>query len=310
MEEKLKKVEVPVDEQTGEVAETVAPTKVKDIGQRAVINMLNQVCAFAEIENTKMSEKDKKFAVGIIENIAKTLAVQKLTWEDLDITGCSLPSQIKRFARLGLSCEEKELYIDVRKNQNKGDKKDIAIKKQYQGIQKEMINFSCRKIERFRTDIVCSKDEFMTEVDFATGLEKIVKHKKYEADNYDRNKLDNIVKAYSIAYIRENNDLNGYTEIVDKNRIMRAYNSSASYEKTIWKADTVKMVKKTAVWELYANQIRMFMHIPEDILDDWSKTQDVLDFTSKETKYDSVEKANDFVKENVGKIETEVVSFK
>lgn len=236
---------------------------------------LNLVNEQASIEKTPLSEKEISYAVSIIANANRKINDAKITWNDVDFMGCQLPQQIKRFARLGMSIEENDIFIDIR-NHKDSNLKDINIKKQYQGIEKEIIRFCIKNVVRFYSDVICEGDVFEMQTDFATGLQKVVNHTY--AQGVDRNKLENIVGAYKIAYVEENGTLNQYVAYVDKNRIMRAYNASASREKTIWKADTRLMVLKTATWVLYNNVMKPYMQVPTELLDDWKATQDEMEF--------------------------------
>lgn len=247
--------------------------KIPDIGKKALHNMLVQVEQFASIENTPLTTKEKAYAADIVMAIIKQVEERKIDWRDVDVK--DVVGQIKRYARLQLSITENELYVDVRKNGKTG-KFDVAIKKQYQGIDKELIKWCSKSIVRFLSGVICQGDEFETDVDFETGLEKVVKHKKN--NSVDRNKLENIIGAYKIAYVLEDGKLVQYPVVIDKNRIMRAYNASPTNEKPIWKADTQRMVSKTATWCLYNYVLKPFISIPVELKQDWAKTQDEMNF--------------------------------
>ncbi len=170
-----------------------------------------------------------------------------------------------------------EIYPDIRKNGKTG-KYEINIKKQYQGIEKELIRWCSKKIVRFLDGVICKGDEFETEVDFELGLEKIVKHKKNKS--VDRNKLENITGAYKIAYVEENGKLVQYAVIIDRNRILRAIAASPTNDKPVWKADTQRMVLKTASWCLYQYVLRPFVNVPVELKEDWAKTHDEMNFNT------------------------------
>ena len=281
--------------------------QVKDLGQKAITNMLNQVNSFASLENTQLTTKEVQYAVGIITNInKKVVSDETLSWNKLDIQGCQLPAQIKRFARLNLQIENQEIFIDIRNNKNTG-LKDINLKMQYQGLEKLMTrycSFGNKKIIRFYKDVICKGDKVVEKPDLSTGLFQLKEHEYFETDDIDyRNKLENIIGAYAIAYIEENGKLNPYVARIDKNRIERARKSAQT--QNIWNADTRKMVIKTAVIELY-NMMKPYMVMPQDLvaeLDEISK-QDVdfnKDFVNAE--YEEVEKQ---VTENVASEEITV----
>lgn len=252
-----------------------AAVQMPDIGKKALRNMLSQVEQFANIENTPLTKKEMTYASDIVMAVIKRVEESKVSWNDVDIK--DVVGQIKRYARLGLSIAENELYVDMRNNGKTG-KKEINIKKQYQGIEKELIKWCSKKIIRFYGGIICEGDEFETEVDFETGIEKVVSHKKNKS--VDRNKLEKMTGAYKIAYIEENGNLVQYPVIIDRNRIMRAYNASPTNEKPIWKADTQRMVLKTTSWCLYNYVLRPFVNIPVELKSDWEKTQDEMNFDS------------------------------
>jgi len=259
--------------------------KTKDMGKSFLNGMLQQVEAFAKIDQTPLTQQEKAFALDILESVYKKVMEQGLSWSQIDIMGCGLYSQVKSYARLGLTIRDNELYIDIRDNGKTG-LKDINIKKQYQGLEKELVKWCSKKIVRFYKDIVCVGDNLEKEFNFETGLIEIKKHEKAPEKEIgiDRNKLDNIVGAYSIAYVRESeHDLNltPYMVYIDKNRIRRAYNASPTKEKTIWNLDTRKMVLKTASWELY-NYFKPFIEIPIELKKDWETTKDEMNWETGE----------------------------
>ena len=102
----------------------------------------------------------------------------------------------KSFARIGLSSINKELYVDIRNNKYTG-KKDINILKQYQGLEKELIKWSSKKIVRFYKDVVCQGDEFQRPLDFA-GINKITKHEQHY-----RNNLAILFGAYALLMLKK-----------------------------------------------------------------------------------------------------------
>lgn len=275
---------------------------VKDVGQSVVNNLLAQVESFASIEATPLNNLEKKYAVSIIERINKEVNERNIRWADLDIIGCSLPDQIKSYARLGLSIQEKEIYIDIRHN-SKTNKKDISILKQYQGVEKEIVKWCRYKVIRFVKDVVCEGDNLIERINFATGNKEIVNHEKnFEVD---RNKMENIKGAYQIAYCLMNDgSIAQFYTYIDRNRIDRAYNASPSREKAVWKQDTLKMVLKTATWELYNTVLKPFMNIPEELKNDWEKTNSEMQFN---VKVNSVEQLENKVSNGVATEDFKVV---
>src|SRR5690554_1309892 len=248
-----------------------------DIGKQMVSRMVNQVVAFANIESTPLTDKEKSYATGIVSAVIKKVEEENVDWNVVDVK--NVVEQIKSYARLGLSIADNELYIDMRNNGKTG-KKDINIKKQYQGIEKELVKWCKKPIVRFYQDIICKGDKFITKVDFETGLKKVLEH---EINNdIDRNKLENITGAYKIAYVHEDEKLVQYLCEIDKNRIMRAYNASPTKEKAIWKADTQRMVLKTASWCLYNYVLKPFVNVPVELKKDWERTKDNYNFDDVE----------------------------
>ncbi len=255
----------------------VQKRNLPDIGKKMVSRMVNQVVAFANIESTPLTDKEKSYATGIVSAVIKNVEEENVDWNVVDVK--NVVEQIKSYARLGLSIADNELYIDMRNNGKTG-KKDINIKKQYQGIEKELVKWCKKPIVRFYQDVICKGDKFITKVDFETGLKKVLEH---EINNdIDRNKLENITGAYKIAYVHEDEKLVQYLCEIDKNRIMRAYNASPTKEKPIWKADTQRMVLKTASWCLYNYVLKPFVNVPVELKKDWERTKDNYNFDDVE----------------------------
>ena len=257
----------------------VQKRNLPDIGKQMISRLVDQVVAFANIESTPLTDKEKSYATGIVFAVIKRAEEEKLDWKVVDVK--NVVEQIKSYARLGLSISDNEIYIDIRSNSKTG-KKEINIKKQYQGIEKELVKWCNKKIVRFYQDVICVGDKFVTKVDFETGLKKVVEHEKNT--NIDRNQLENIIGAYKIAYVDERDDgtLTQYMVEIDKNRIMRAYNASPTKEKPIWKADTQRMVLKTASWCLYNYVLKPFVNVPVELKRDWERTKDNYDFDNAE----------------------------
>ena len=121
--------------------EVKVKNEIKDLGQQAITNMMNQVVSFANLENSQLTAKETQYAVGIITNInKKVVSDPNLSWKTLDIQGCQLPAQIKRYAKLNLQLENSEIFLDIRNNGKTG-LKDINIKLQYQGLEKLMTRY-------------------------------------------------------------------------------------------------------------------------------------------------------------------------
>lgn len=252
---------------------------------------LEQVQNYALISGEQLTEKTKTLVCNLVTSANKQILANGLAWKDVDIQGCGFFAQLKHWAKVGLTSEDK-LYVDIRKNGKTG-LNDIQIKPQYQSIEKLMKMYFHKPIIRFKTEVICMGDQLVKEEDFETGLIKLVNH--IRNNEIDRNNLDNINGAYKIAYVEECGKLVQYYVEIDKNRINRAYNASPSREKTVWKQDTQKMVKKTATWEFYNSEnIRPFMIYPEDIVNDIKivNESEEMDW-NKETKHHSVEQAQE-----------------
>ena len=283
--------------------EVVKETKneIKDLGQKAITNMFNQVVSYASLENTQLSQKETQYAIGIITNINKRVVGDpELSWGKLDIQGNQLPAQIKRFARLNLQLENQEIFIDIRNNKNTG-MKDINLKLQYQGLEKLMVRYCTyggKQIVRFYKDVICKGDKVVEKPNLKTGLLELKDHEYCETDDVDyRNKLENIIGAYAIAYVMENGELNPYICKIDKNRILRARRSATT--KNIWDDDTRKMTLKTAVWELW-NTMRPFMVMPQDLVKDFEEVaKSEVDFNNQDFINVDVEEVNTNVEKNV-----------
>lgn len=245
-----------------------------------------------------LSAKDKAIASDITINALQSIKKAGYGLQQIDFVGNNIESQIKRWARLGIDTND-FLYTSLRKNGKTG-LVDIKIEPQYQTLEKLIILYCTKNIFRFKTDIICTGDEFKTDFDFATGQDIVLKHVKNE--NIDRNDLTNIIGAYKIAYVKEKDG--SITQLlvqIDLVRIMRAFNSAKT--KDIWNADTIKMVLKTVTWEMWRSEvIRPFMKFPDYIINDLSivdENSDV-DFDNKDFKHKNIVDAEVHAKESIG----------
>ena len=100
---------------------------------------LNQVIAYAETSGENLDSKTKTLAVDIITGANKMVVGNQYKWSEIDINGCGLISQIKRYAKVGLTMEDK-LYVDIRRNSKTG-LYDINIKPQYQSLEKLLVKY-------------------------------------------------------------------------------------------------------------------------------------------------------------------------
>lgn len=274
-------------------------------------NLLAQVVDYAKTSGELLDDKTKSLALDIIQMTnEKILASDNLTWNNIDVTGCNLPKQIKYWSSLGLNPND-GLWVDIRKSKNKPNMMNITIKAQYQSLEKLIVKYFAMEVLRFKQDIICVGDELTVEEDFETGLDKITKHVRNE--NIDRNKLDNIIGAYKIMYVKDaNGNLHHYLVRIDKNRIMRAYNASSSKEKTIWLQDTRKMVLKTVTWELWNDaNIRAFLKFDEKAAKNISilEESEEMEWNNNEREFNSTNEAQNSVKNQVSSEEPINVNY-
>lgn len=281
--------------------------EVKKSNNSLVGKFLEQVVIYAETSGEELDTRTKALAADIIMSTNKTLIATQTSWGEIDIQGSGLISQIKRYAKLGLTMEDK-LYVEIRNN-NRTGKKDIMIKPQYQTLEKLMVKFCSRTILRFKEDVICVGDEIIEEEDFSTGLNRITKH--IRNTKVDRNKLENVIGAYKIAYILEGENVVPYVVRIDKNRIERAYKASPSKEKTVWQLDSRKMVLKTVAWEMWNDKnIRAFMVFPEDVVGNLSILEESQEMDwNAETKFQKVEEVQTNVKKEIATENYEELEF-
>ena len=231
-------------------------------------------------QNFNLTPTERNFATSIIYGLVDKCTKDKIDTKQLNMT--NFLEQVKHFGKMQLSLQEKELYIDVRNNKNTG-LKDVTISRQYQAIQKLMTRYSKKKIVRFVDGIVCTGDTFKISRDFTTGLTKIVAHEYNE--NIDRSKLQNIQKAYAIAYVEELGGIVPYVKIIEKKRIMTAYNCSPSYDKKVWNDHTERMVIKTAYWCLYNDIMKPYIEIPSDLQTSFAETDDKMEYNEEKPEF-------------------------
>ena len=244
-------------------------------------------------QNFKLTPTERNFATSIIYGLVDKCTKDKIDTRQLNMT--NFLEQVKHFGKMQLSLQEKELYIDIRNNGATG-MKDVTISRQYQAIQKLMTRYCTKKIVRYVDGIVCEGDPFTTATDFGTGLIKITRHDKNES--VDRSDLRNIKKAYAIAYVNELGTIVPYVKIIEKKRIMTAYNCSPSKEKTVWNNHTERMVIKTAYWCLYNDIMKPFVEIPSDLQESFAATEEDMSF-------ENAPETEDGVDENVYDLPTE-----
>ena len=263
-------------------ATTKAPQIIAPNQQQAMVKVWNDsLTKLTQEQNFKLTPTERNFATSTLYGIVDKCTKDKIDVNQLNTT--NFLEQIKHFSKMQVSLQNKEFYIDIRNNSSTG-MKDITLSLQYQGIQKLMTRYSTKKIVRFVDGIVCKGDTFKTTTDFNTGLMKIVAHEKNQ--NIDRSQLQNIEKAYAIAYVNELGSIVPYVKIIEKKRIMTAYNCSPSRDKTVWNAHTERMVIKTAYWCLYNDIIKPFIEVPSDLQESFAQVQDDMDF-NQETQVDN-----------------------
>lgn len=232
--------------------------------------MMNKVNEITKISGGTLTVKDKTFAQDIILSTYKKMIEGNIDPNDVNFIGCNFPGQVKRYARLGLSLNENEIWLDIRNN-SKAGKKDINIKVQYQGEEKLLTKF-CKKnggIINIIKDVIMEGEELITSRDFKTGNYVISDHKINDLlhRNVTSSNKDNVIGAYAIAY---HSDGTQTAVIIDKDRIERAM--SAAMTKNVWNSDYKKMVLKTVIHELYG-ELSKFNVIPDELQEDY---QDML----------------------------------
>lgn len=256
-------------------------------------NMMAQIESIATMENTELTPKEKAFAIDIITNTHKKLTERNIGWNDVDFSSCNLPQEIKRYARLGLNLSEQEIYLDIRKN-GKSNKYDIFIKQQYQAKER-IISRWCTLggglIRPLLKGIVLKGETFKTAIDFKTGTTNIIEHDFAEDRDLTFQNWDNVFKAYCVAYFRDGTI---QTVIIDRDRILRAFNASPTTEKPIWKKDTAKMIYKTVAHEM-ANVLKPFIEIPYDLLKDYEAVQEKMEWDNDD--YEVIEQVETISKE-------------
>lgn len=295
--EQLVKESTKVENKPNVVANSSVPAKKKDFTQSLIESTLDKINDIVTYSNEVFSTRAKECASDIIVSLSHTLNERGFVWKQIDTQGSGLINQIKRWAKLGIDVTTDKLYPDIRNNSKTG-LYDIKVKGQYQTVEKLIIKYCSKKIFRFKTEVICVGDELKKEFDYLLGEDKITGFIKNEKTN--RNLLDNIIGAFKIAYYTENGQVKQIVTEIDKNRIMRAYDTATT--KNVWNRDTQKMVKKTVTWEMWNSEdIRPFMDFPEDIIQDLTvvnESEDV-DF-NKEHKYSNVVDAQEHVEETIG----------
>lgn len=295
--EQLVKETPKVENKPNVVANSSVPAKKKDFTQSLIESTLDKINDIVTYSNEVFSTKAKECASDIIVSLSHTLNERGFVWKQIDTQGSGLINQIKRWAKLGIDVTTDKLYPDIRNNSKTG-LYDIKVKGQYQTVEKLIIKYCSKKIFRFKTEVICVGDELKKEFDYLLGEDKITGFIKNEKTN--RNLLENIIGAFKIAYYTENGQVKQIVTEIDKNRIMRAYDTATT--KNVWNRDTQKMVKKTVTWEMWNSEdIRPFMDFPEDIIQDLTvvnESEDV-DF-NKEHKYSNVVDAQEHVEETIG----------
>lgn len=295
--EQLVKESTKVENKPNEVVNSSVPAKKKDFTQALIESTLDKINDIVTYSNEVFSTRAKECASDIIVSLSHTLNERGFVWKQIDTQGSGLINQIKRWAKLGIDVTTDKLYPDIRNNSKTG-LYDIKVKGQYQTVEKLIIKYCSKKIFRFKTEVICVGDELKKEFDYLLGEDKITGFIKNEKTN--RNLLENIIGAFKIAYYTENGQVKQIVTEIDKNRIMRAYDTATT--KNVWNRDTQKMVKKTVTWEMWNSEdIRPFMDFPEDIIQDLTvvnESEDV-DF-NKEHKYSNVVDAQEHVEETIG----------
>lgn len=286
--------------ETQKIAKEQAPVVKKSGSMQMNERILARIDELTKSTGEVFTGKNRVIATDIIVSTYQTIKNTGYDINNIDFLGNNYESQVKRWAKLGVGTTD-NLYTELRKNGKTG-KIDIKVKPQYQTLEKLIIKYCSKEIFRFKTDVICDGDIFETDFDFAKGQDVVKAHKKNP--NVDRNELTNIIGAYKIAYVKEKDG--SVTQLlcqIDKNRIMRAYNSAQT--KNVWNNDTQKMVLKTVTWEMWNSEvIRPFMVFPDDIIENdnlsiVNENADV-DFDNKDFKHKDFIDAEQSAKETIG----------
>ena len=232
----------------------------------------NDLRNLTKAQNFELSPKEIEYGSSIIYGLVDKCVKEKINVKDLNLT--NFLEQVKHFAKMELSMQEKEIFIDVRNNKNT-NKKDVTLTKMYAGIQKLMVKYCKKKILRFVDGVVCKGDKFEYSTDFSTGLTMITKHEKIDTN---RNNYSNYEYAYCIAYVDEGGRIVPYANIIDKTRLLAAYNASPSYDKTLYKNFPERMARKTAIWTLYNDVMKPFIDIPSNLKVSYEATEDEMNW--------------------------------
>ena len=181
--------------------------------------MMVKVNEITQSSGCVLSVKDKTFAQDIILSTYKKMVEENIDPNDINFMGCNFPGQVKRFARLGLSLNENEIWLDIRNNSKTG-KKDINLKVQYQGEEKLIIKF-CKKnggVINIIKDVIMEGEELVTSRNFKTGDYIISDHKIPDIlhRNINSANKNNVIGAYAIAYHEDGTQT---AIVIDKDRI-------------------------------------------------------------------------------------------
>ena len=248
---------------------------IKEEDQTKMVQVwTNDLKELAKAQNFELSPKELEYGSSIIYGLIDKCVKEKTDINDLNLT--NFLEQVKHFAKMELSMQEKEIFIDVRNNKNTG-KKDVTLTKMYAGIQKLMTKYCKKKILRFIDGVVCTNDKFEFSTDFATGLTMVTKHEKLDTK---RNDYFNYLYAYCIAYVDEGGRIVPYANIIDKTRLLAAYNASPSYDKALYKNYPERMARKTAIWTLYNDVMKPFIDIPSNLKISFEATEDEMDWNT------------------------------
>lgn len=236
-------------------------------------SMLEKVNEVAVKAGNQLTNTDNENIVDILTGTLTRITdpksgISKLS--DVRFNECAFPSQVKRFARMGLKLSENHFYVDLRKHGNQGQY-DIGLWLQYQGEEHILKEF-CKKgggIVNIYKDVVMANEEFVTQMDFRTGTLMITDHKIPDlfARNVTYKNKDSVKGAYAIAYHADGSQT---AVTIDKVRIDRGY--SAAKTKNVWEADYKAMVLKTVVHVLF-KELRKYNEIPADLKGDYNAVQ-------------------------------------
>ena len=142
--------------------------RLTDVGQKITTHLLDQTQSFARIEGTGAYRRRKDFCSQHYLRYRQKLREQGIDWKQVDVIGCKVPQQIKRYARLGLSTSDGETMSMCGTTAKQG--KMMLLSKAVSGyVEKKIIKFAQRN-RPLQARVICVGDEFEIEEDLKQVL--------------------------------------------------------------------------------------------------------------------------------------------